>query len=173
MKTAFYTFLGVVAAGIVLFALYIGWQRLDRWEQGKNYWIAQLSQAQINTSPVIPGLSSEDYQRQIDELDGQLRVHQRAGEQLRLYLDNKPFRLPLTSTERKIRAGLKGYEPTSSATPRTSVTTREDVSIQTRSGSVTIPKGSTLPFTYRNNSIVRIRYQNEDYEIPIPLTDLE
>ena len=58
-------------------------------------------------------------------------------------------------------------------TPRTSVTTREDVSIQTRSGSVTIPKGSTLPFTYRNNSIVRIRYQNEDYEIPIPLTDLE
>ena len=77
MKTAFYTFFGVLAAGIVLFALYIGWQRLDRWEQGKNYWIAQLSQAQINTSPVIPGLSSEDYQRQIGELDGQLRVHQR------------------------------------------------------------------------------------------------
>jgi hypothetical protein len=51
--------------------------------------------------------------------------------------------------------------------------TREDVRIQTRSGSVTIPKGSTLPFTYRNNSIVRIRFQSEDYEIPISLTDLE
>jgi hypothetical protein len=173
MKTTFYTFLGVLAAGIVLFALYISWQRLDRWEQGKNYWIEQLDQAQINTSPVSAGLSSEDYQRQIDELDGQLRVHQRASEQLRLYLDNKPLRLPLTSTERKIRAGLKRSEPTSTATPRAGVTTREDVIIQTRSGSVTIPKGTTLPFTYRNNSIVRIRYQNDDYEIPISLTDLE
>jgi hypothetical protein len=173
MKTAFYSFLGVLAAGLILFALYIGWQRLDRWEQGKNYWIAQLGHAHINTSPVIPGLSPEDYQRQTDELDGQLRVHQRAAEQLHLYLDNKPFGLPLTSTERKIRAGLKGYEPISSARAKTSVTTREDVSIQTTSGSVTIPKGSTLPFTYRNNSIVRIRYQNEDYEIPISLTDLE
>jgi len=139
MKTAFYTFLGVLAAGLILFALYIGWQRLDRWEQGKNYWIAQFDH------------------------------NQRAAEQLQLYLDNKPFGLPLTSTERKIRAGVIS----SARAAKTSVTTREDVSIQTTSGSVTIPKGSTLPFTYRNNSIVRIRYQNEDYEIPISLTDLE
>nr|ALS89791.1 protein of unknown function (DUF4117) [uncultured bacterium] len=143
MKTTFYSLLGVLAAGIVLFALYIGWQRLDRWEQGKNYWITQL------------------------------RVHQHATEQLRLYLNNKPFGLPLTSTERKIRASLKRYELSSSPRARTSVTTREDVSIQTSSGSVTIPKGSTLPFTYRNNSIVRVRYQNKDYEIPISATDLE
>jgi hypothetical protein len=55
MKTAFLSFLGVLAAGLILFALYIGWQRLDRWEQGKNYWLAQLGQAHVNTSRVIPG----------------------------------------------------------------------------------------------------------------------
>jgi hypothetical protein len=106
MKTAFYSFLGVLAAGLILFALYIGWQRLDRWEQGKNYWLAQLSHARINSGPVIPGLSPEDYQRQIDELDGQLKAHRQVTHELRLYLDNKPFGLPLTPEEKKLRERL-------------------------------------------------------------------
>ena len=107
MKTAFFTFLGALVAGLILFALYIGWQRLDHWEQGKDYWIAQLGQAHVNTRGVIPGLSPEEYQRQIDELDGQLKGRRRVAHELRLYLDKtKPFGLPLTAEERKLRESL-------------------------------------------------------------------
>jgi hypothetical protein len=106
MKTALFTFLGVLAAGLILFAIYIGWQRLDHWEQGKNYLLAQLDQAHVNTSQVIPGLSPEDYQRQIDELGGQLKARRNVVHELRLYLDNKPFGLPLTAEERKLRESL-------------------------------------------------------------------
>ena len=111
MKTAFYSLLGALAAGLILFALYSGWKRLDRWERGKNYWTVQLGQAGVNASPVIRGLSPEDYQRQIDELDGQLKARRHVAHELRLYLDNKPLALPLTAEERKLRERLGPPSP--------------------------------------------------------------
>jgi hypothetical protein len=42
------TFVAVLAAGAIIFAAFVGWQRLDRWEQAKAYWMAQFHQAQAN-----------------------------------------------------------------------------------------------------------------------------
>jgi len=101
MKVALYTFIGALAAGIILFALYLGWQRLDRWEQGKNYWMAQLSEVHLPSGPVVPGLSAAEYEAQIAETTAALREHAEAARQLQLYLVNKPFGLSLTHLERE------------------------------------------------------------------------
>ena len=42
MKTFFAVFASVLLAGVILSARFLGWQRLDRREQGKDYWIVQF-----------------------------------------------------------------------------------------------------------------------------------
>jgi len=101
------TFFAVLAAGAIIFAAFLGWQRLDRWEQAKAYWTAQFRQAQANMPREIPrdimvNLSVDDLTEAINRLDQASRARTHAAYELRLYLENKPFGLPLTDQENRL-----------------------------------------------------------------------
>ena len=101
------TFVALLAAGAIIFAAFVGWQRLDRWEQAKAYWTAQFRQAQDNMPRETPrdtmvNLSIDDLTEAINRLDHATRARTHAAHELRLYLENKPFGLPLTDEENRL-----------------------------------------------------------------------
>ena len=103
------TFIVVLAAGAIIFAAFVGWQRLDRWEQAKVYWTAQFRQARDNMLREMPrdimvNLSVDALTEAINRLDHATSVRTRAAHELRLYLENKPFRLPLFDEENRLLA---------------------------------------------------------------------
>jgi hypothetical protein len=102
------TFFAVLAAGAVIFTAFLGCQRLDRWEQAKAFWTAQLRQAQDNMPREIPhdimvNLSADDLTEAINRLDQASRAHTHAAYELRLCLGNKPFGLPLTDEQNRLK----------------------------------------------------------------------
>jgi hypothetical protein len=107
MKTFFAVFASVLLAGVILFAGFLGWQRIDRWEQGKDYWIARFRAVRLPDGPVVSGLSAADYEAQIAETTSALREYAEAARQLQLYLGNKPFGIPLTHLEREYLRRVK------------------------------------------------------------------
>src|SRR5512133_3688555 len=101
------TFVAVLAAGAIIFVAFVGWQRLDRWEQAKPYWTAQFRQAQANMPQEIPhditvNLSADDLTEDINRLDYATRSRTFAAHELRLYLEDKPFGLPLIDEENRL-----------------------------------------------------------------------
>jgi hypothetical protein len=53
------------------------------------------------------------------------------------------------------------------------ITLTEPVSIQTESGTVTLPVGTKLEFVSQLNTKVHVHYLNSDHLIPISATDLK
>jgi hypothetical protein len=101
------TFFAILAAGAIIFAAFLGWERPDRWEQAKAYWTAQFRQANDSmprdiASDIMVNLSVDDLTDAINRLDQSSPARTHASYELRLYLENKPFGFPLTDEENRL-----------------------------------------------------------------------
>jgi hypothetical protein len=197
----------LVAVFIALLG-FVGVERMSKWQESKNDALRLLNAARereagigsllnqelsIPTS-VISGLGSDgisehlrDTREITDALVSARNQSDAAAQQLQSVLNNKPFFLPLTKSERvALDAIREPTPPLAKATPASSpqlkptgtpapvtITLTRPISIQIPYGSTTLPSGSRVTLISRSGDKAHILYQNQAYEVPIYATDLK
>jgi len=104
MKTFVVTLFAILAAAIVIAAFLAAKSRVDKWTDAKNQYAAEISSLyatakDISAQPLYPLSERTKNIRKIsDTIPRILRVEL----DLRSLLENKPFRLPLSKSEKKL-----------------------------------------------------------------------
>jgi len=97
-------FFVVLAAGLVLFFLYLGSQRLERWQQSELRLVNHIDGLRHGGSKLSGHYKSIDsLKRQLDLLQEGKSELGEAYRNLALTLDQKPFHLPLSADEKRLR----------------------------------------------------------------------
>jgi len=104
MKTFVDTLFAILAATALIAAFLAAKSRVDKWTDAKNHYVAQISSLyatarDISVQPLYPlSERSRNIRRMSDTITRILRVEL----DLRSLLENKPFRLSLSKSERKL-----------------------------------------------------------------------
>jgi hypothetical protein len=104
MKTFVVTLFAIFAAAVVIAAFLAAKSRVDKWTNAKNRYVAEISSLyktanHISAQPIFPlSERNKDIRRMSDTINRVWRVEL----DLRSLLENKPFRLPLSKSERKL-----------------------------------------------------------------------
>ena len=96
-------FFAVLAAGAILFGVYLAWLRIDRWNQGLAFVTSGLY-GELQLAARYASTSPESARAYRDAINTQDRDVKKAAESAIALLDNKPFGIPLTPEQRKLRS---------------------------------------------------------------------
>jgi len=104
MKTFVATLFAILAAAAVIAAFLAAKSRVDKWTNAKNQYVAEvhslyMTASHISAQPIFP-LSERD--KNIRRMSDAMSRVWRAELELQSLLENKPFRLPLSKSERKL-----------------------------------------------------------------------
>ncbi len=104
MKSFVATLFAILAAAAVIAAFLAAKSRVDKWTDAKNQYVAEISSLyatakDISAQPLFP-LSERN--RNIGRMSDTMIRISRVELDLRSLLENKPFRLPLSKSERKL-----------------------------------------------------------------------
>jgi hypothetical protein len=109
MKTSVATLFAIIAAAVVIAAFLAAKSRVDKWIDGKNQYVAEIrslyaTAQDISAQPLYPlGERNRNILKISDTISRILHVEL----DLRSLLESKPFRLPLSESERKLLDNTK------------------------------------------------------------------
>ena len=104
MKSLVATLFAILAAAAVIAAFLAAKSRVDKWTDAKNQYVAEIGSLyatanDISAQPIFPlSERNKNIRRMSDTINRVWRVEL----DLRSLLENKPFRLPLSKSERKL-----------------------------------------------------------------------
>jgi hypothetical protein len=104
LKSFVGTLFAILAAAAVIAAFLVVKSRIDKWTDAKNQYVAQISSLyatakDISAQPLFP---LEEFNRNVARISDTIPRILRVELDLRLLLEHKPFRLPLSKSERKL-----------------------------------------------------------------------
>jgi hypothetical protein len=187
MKTFLTIFFAILAAAAVIFTALWAKSRVDSWEQAWRSCEAQMAaiisteeaygrasrysssygSPEVGLHDAIVGLQRiKDAEVQIAQLDRTMVA----------ILENKPFGLPLTATERKelesARENLRKHPETGAATSQAQASTPVPrratlmTTVQPLDGSTTIPAGTNVELLSQDESNAHVRYAGREFIVP-------
>jgi hypothetical protein len=113
LKSVVATLFAILAAAAVIAAFLAAKSRVDKWTDAKNQYVAEISSLYATAKDVAaqPFFPLSERSRNIRRMSDTMSRISRVELDLRSLLENKPFRLPLSKSERKLldntRADIK------------------------------------------------------------------